>query len=230
MFAFIFQPRLLYEEGLSLLSCFSSLPIPSLVLQTAETVEAIVSQLLEKQRETRAAAAVASKGGTLTPNSGGAVAVVGGSVLGSSGVTALGGLGVVECNCGAGIAGDHLKTCPHHPLRRLSLNKLPLHQQAQQHHLQHHHHQQQHHHISTASLHHHHLQHHHHHTLTADRSNNNSNSSRHASITLQSSEQQQHHQGDNQVSERPSVSCSYISGNKFLFTIRKIRFGHHFKE
>ncbi|KAB7505930.1 Calmodulin-binding transcription activator 1 [Armadillidium nasatum] len=94
---------------------------------TAETVEAIVGQLMEKQRVARAAAASASKAS-------------------------------IECACGTGVGGEHSKHCTHHPLRRLTIAKLPQQSQPQQQQQQQHHHPN--HPVQTAPTHHHQNNHH----------------------------------------------------------------------
>ena len=151
-----------------------------------------MSQLLEKQRVARASAS-GKGGGTLTPNTG--VAVMGGTLLGGTGTPAPiasaaggggGNGGGIECSCGAGLAGEHAKTCPHHPLRRLTFtNKLPS---SQQHHTAaaHHHH-------------HHHLQHLHHHNAAAVHHHSLDNSgsgARHGLITLSTSS---HHHNQHEL-------------------------------
>ena len=51
--------------------------------------------------------------------------------------------GGLECACGAGVGGDHSKQCTHHPLRRLTMAKMPPH---------HHHHQPHPHHDSSNAV------------------------------------------------------------------------------
>ncbi|KAL7638312.1 UNVERIFIED_CONTAM: hypothetical protein RMT77_010876 [Armadillidium vulgare] len=97
------------------------------ITKTAETVEAIVGQLMEKQRVARAAAASASKAS-------------------------------IECACGTGVGGEHSKHCTHHPLRRLTIAKLPQQQSQPQQQQQQHHHPN--HPVQTAPTHHHQNNHH----------------------------------------------------------------------